>query len=104
MVYGENEVLARVGGVDLGKLAFDEILSKFETYQNGVFFVETFPHVPNTSSPARHNTLPVTATSANLNVRYALVEKPSAHVRKRNEVGFVFLNRMVNLQDKFLRL
>lgn len=89
MVYGEDEVLARVGGVDLGKLTFDEMLSKFEAYQNGVSFVEAFPHLPNTNSPARHsvNTLPVAATLANLNVRYALTEKPTAHIRKRNEVS-----------------
>ncbi|VDP15307.1 unnamed protein product [Onchocerca flexuosa] len=36
----EDEVLARVGGVDLGKLTFDEMLSKFEAYQSGVSFTQ----------------------------------------------------------------
>uniref|UniRef100_A0A0R3RYI5 non-specific serine/threonine protein kinase n=1 Tax=Elaeophora elaphi TaxID=1147741 RepID=A0A0R3RYI5_9BILA len=87
VVYGEDEVLVRVGGINLGKLTFDEMLSKFETYQNGMSFVEAFPHAANTSSPVRHSvcTLPVAATLANLNVRYALTEKPAAHIRKRNE-------------------
>ncbi|VDM14527.1 unnamed protein product [Wuchereria bancrofti] len=87
VVYGEDEILARIGGVDLGKLTFDEMLSKFETYQNDVSFVEAFPHLSTISSPVRHsvNALPVAATPANLNVRYALIEKPAAHIRKRNE-------------------
>ncbi|VIO88081.1 Uncharacterized protein BM_BM7162 [Brugia malayi] len=87
VVYGENEVLTRIGGVDLGKLTFDEMLSKFEVYQNDVSFVEAFPHLSNITSPVRHslNTLPVAATPASLNVRYALTEKPAAHIRKRNE-------------------
>ncbi|CAG9533873.1 unnamed protein product, partial [Cercopithifilaria johnstoni] len=87
VVYGEDEVLARVDGVDLGKLTFDEMLNKFETYQNGVSFMEAFQRITNTSSPVRHSisTLPVAATLANLNVKYALSEKPAAHIRKRNE-------------------
>uniref|UniRef100_A0A1I7VP68 non-specific serine/threonine protein kinase n=1 Tax=Loa loa TaxID=7209 RepID=A0A1I7VP68_LOALO len=87
MVYGEDEVLARVNGVDLGKLTFDEMLSKLEAYRSGVSFVEAFPHLPNNNSPVKHsvNTLPVSATLANLNIRYALIEKPAAHIRKRNE-------------------
>ncbi|VDK81407.1 unnamed protein product, partial [Onchocerca ochengi] len=87
VVFGEDEVLARVGGVDLGKLTFDEILSKFEAYQSGVSFVEAFPHLSSTSSPIKHsvNTLPIAATPANLNIRYALAEKPTAYIRKRNE-------------------
>lgn len=104
MVYGEDEVLARVGGVDVGKLTFDEMLSKFETYQNGVSFVEAFPQIPNISSPIKHsvNTLPAAATLANLNVRYALSEKPAAHLRKRNEVDFLtFLNRIMNMEKNF---
>ncbi|KAL3989303.1 Protein kinase domain family protein [Acanthocheilonema viteae] len=87
VVCGDDEVLVRVDGIDLGKLTFDEILNKFETHQNGVSFLEAFPHVLNTNSPVRHsvNTLPIAATLANLNVRYALSEKPAIHIRKRNE-------------------
>uniref|UniRef100_A0A915PPF6 non-specific serine/threonine protein kinase n=1 Tax=Setaria digitata TaxID=48799 RepID=A0A915PPF6_9BILA len=88
VVYGEDEVLARVRGTDLGKLTFDEMLNKLEGYRSGGSLVEAFPNLRNIScSPIRQsvNMLPVAATVANLNIRYALTERPTPHIRKRIE-------------------
>ncbi|VDN04109.1 unnamed protein product [Thelazia callipaeda] len=87
VVYGEDEVLTRVGGVDLGKLTFDEVLCKLETLSIDSCLIETCSSTQISTSPIKQivNVSPAAAV-ANLSIRYAVTDKPVAYIRKRNEV------------------